>query len=315
MLGIAGAVFRSNGLNDTITLVKGHSQAIELPERADVVVADQLGPFGIEAGVLGAYRDAVRRHLKPGGAMIPSQITLQMAPAQAAEVWADVSFWDEPAHGVDMTAIAAHARNTRYHTTSAADDLLAEPAVVATLDLATHDNAPIRAQLSWDVQREGTLHGIAGWFDAELAPGITVSNSPLATPRLDRSHLLLPVAAPVPVTPGDRVTAEVHVVPPDALARWTVVVSDEQGAERARSAHSTLDVSVLSREDLARTRPDHTPALGPRGEARRTLLSLMDGKTRLDELEDAIWERHRELFDSRDAAAAFVARMIAREAS
>jgi protein arginine N-methyltransferase 1 len=315
MLGVAGAVVRANGLSDRITLVKGHSQAVELPERADVVVADQLGPFGIEAGVLAAYRDAVRRHLKPGGALIPSRIDLSLAPASSDEVWKEVTFWDEPTHGVDVTAIAPHARNSRYYTTSAPEDLLGEATIVAALDLAVHDNAPIRASLTWEVARAGTMHGLAGWFTAELSPGVSVSNSPLATPRLDRSHLFLPVAAPVQLALGDTVEASVHVVPPDGLARWTVVVRDGEGNKKARSVHSTLDLSVLSREDLARTRPDHMPMLGPSGEARRTLLTMMDGQTRLEELEDALWERHPEIFDSREAAAAFVGRMVAREAS
>jgi protein arginine N-methyltransferase 1 len=314
MLGVAGAVVRANDRSDTITLVKGHSESVTLPEKVDVVVADQLGPSGVEAGVFSSYRDAVRRHLKPGGKLIPSRVDIEMAPARADAVWKDVTFWDEPVHGVDVTAIAPHARNSRYFTTSDPADLLAAPALLASPDLATHGNAPIRGGLTWEAAHAGTLHGLACWFSAELAPGISVTNSPLGDPRLDRRHLFLPLAAPVELEAGDTIRANAHVVPPDELVRWTVTVRGAEGDQKARSAHSTLDLSVLVREDLARTRPDSTPALGPRGQARRTVMELMDGQTRLEELEDAVFERHPEIFDTRDAAATFVGRIVARDA-
>jgi protein arginine N-methyltransferase 1 len=313
MLGIARAVVRDNGLLDRITLVKDHSLGAVLPERVDVVVADQLGPFGVEAGVLEAYADARRRHLKPGGTLIPRRLDLGLAPVQADALWPDIAFWDRPALGVDVRAIGPRARNTRYFTVVAPDDVLAAPATVATLDPGTHGNAPIRAQATFTVSRPGTLHGLAGWFSAELAPGVSITNSPLAATRLQRAHLLLPVDAPVPVRPGDVVTAALHLVPPSALVRWTVTIADAYGVQRARSVHSTLDVASLSAEELARTHPDHLPTLGPRGAARRTVMSLMDGRTRLEELEAELLARHPELFDSRAAAAAFVGRVVARE--
>jgi hypothetical protein len=55
----------ANGLADRIAIINGHSQQVSLPERADVVLCDQIGHFGFEAGLLQFFEDARRRFLKP----------------------------------------------------------------------------------------------------------------------------------------------------------------------------------------------------------------------------------------------------------
>src|SRR5450755_1669435 len=50
IIQIARDISRANHLQDRITYVKGLSTRVSLPEKADLVVADQLGHFGFEAG-------------------------------------------------------------------------------------------------------------------------------------------------------------------------------------------------------------------------------------------------------------------------
>jgi hypothetical protein len=69
----------------------------------------------------------------------------------------------------------------------------------------------------------------------------------------------------------------------------------------------------MTREQLARTRPDHLPRLSPYGKARLTALKLMDGKTRLSDIEGKVWSRHQDIFATPADAAAFVSRLIVQE--
>jgi predicted RNA methylase len=82
--GLARQIVRANGLDDRIVGVRGHSMHVRLPEPADVVVCDQIGQFGFEAGVIQYFADARRRLLKPGARLIPSRVDLWLAPVEHA---------------------------------------------------------------------------------------------------------------------------------------------------------------------------------------------------------------------------------------
>ena len=74
-------------------------------------------------------------------------------------------------------------------------------------------------------------------------------------------------------------TVRVDVVPADELYTWSVKVSGRgREGEASRGEHSgfttrrgsTFLGRLISSEDLERSRPDHRPALTPRGEAQLT---------------------------------------------
>lgn len=312
MVAVTRAVAAANDLSDRITVLRAHSLRVELPERVDVVVADQLGPLGVEAGMLEAYADARRRHLKPGGILVPRRLDLVAAPVSSDDLWDEISFWDRPIDGIDVTALRSIARNVRYYGTSSADDLLGAPVVVGSVDPGDPAVANVRGVAELPIARAGTLHGIACWFSAELAEGISISNSPADPDRLQRKHAVLPVTDPIAVEAGDTVELELEVAWPEQ-ARWQVAVRTAGGEVRARSRHSTAEGTPLAREDLARTRPDHVPSLSPKGRARADALTLIDGEHTVADIEAQVWERHQDAFPSSSAAAAFVTELVARE--
>jgi hypothetical protein len=67
---------------------------------------------------------------------------------------------------------------------------------------------------------------------------------------------------------------------------------------------------MLTLEDLKRTNPAHIPERTPEASARLTVLSLCDGRHTLREIERGVFDAHRDLFESPDEAAAFVARVL-----
>ncbi len=248
MAAVARGVMRDNDAADRVTVVRAHSQTVTLPEAVDVVLADQLGAFGVEAGLCEAFADARRRHLAPDGTLVPGRVDLVLAPVESPERWAEVAFWDDAPLGIDLRSVAPLARNVRYFTTAAPGDLLGGAATVASVDPGHAAALPVTGRVELAIERPGTLHGLAGWFEAELAPGVVLTNSPLAADRIDRSHVFLPIEAPVPVHPGHRVRATMVADPRVDVHRWEVVVEDGKG-------------QTLAVEPLERRR--HAP--GPRG--------------------------------------------------
>jgi predicted RNA methylase len=61
MIELARCVCSANGFQDRVTFIKGFSLHLDLPEKVDVVVGDQIGRFGFDAGVLEYFSDARER--------------------------------------------------------------------------------------------------------------------------------------------------------------------------------------------------------------------------------------------------------------
>ena len=308
MIQLAREICRANGFADRVVFVKGFSERVTLPERADVVVADQIGRFGFEAGVLEYFADARERFLKPKGRTIPARIGLEVAPVEHAELAAQIEFWSGRPEGFDVRPARAVAANTGYPARFRAEHLLSAPAVLAVLDLATATAGPFLGEVDVTIARRAQLHGVGGWFTAEMAPGVTMSNSPLAPGSINRHNVFFPVDGAVAVAPGDRVRIGMRVIPTDAMVTWTIEVNGR------RFTHSTFKGMLLAPEDLARTQPESQPTLSPWGLARRTVLELCDGSRPLAEIEREVRARHRALFRSAGEAATFVAEVVTRYA-
>src|SRR5208337_19651 len=80
MIQVARDVAAANGYAESTFGIHERSTRATLPEKADVVVADQLSHFGIGAGMPEVFNDARRRLLKPGARAIPRRIELFIVP-------------------------------------------------------------------------------------------------------------------------------------------------------------------------------------------------------------------------------------------
>ena len=306
-------------IEDRAVFIKALSTEAELPEKVDVVIADQIGYFGFDAGILEYFTDARERFLKPGGTLIPSRLDLFVAPVEFPDKWDDIESWNDSPAGFDFTMARSLAVNTSYPVKFQSQNLLGEPAAAVSLDLPKATTEPFEMKASIKTARSGILHGIGGWFSAELSPGVTMSNSPLARQPINRSNLFFPVDRSVILDEGDRVEIGMHVMPLDRVITWRVEVwaagDDQQKGtpvKKASFAHSTWKGMLISREDLRRTRPDFVPALTSRGKISLMVLSLCNGAGSLSEIQQEVLRLHRDLFRSETEAAAFVADIVSR---
>lgn len=322
MIEVARSLCKANRFTDRMRFIKGLSTQISLPERVDLVVADQIGHFGFEAGLCEYFRDARARFLKPNGRMIPERIELHVAPVEHEALRDQVDFWRQaPQPGLiefDLSPVHLSALNSGYPVKLQADHLLGPSITAASFDPADAPE-PLRFHTQLTVGRAGLFHGIGGWFVAQLSPGVTLSNSPLFAQRINRRNVFFPIARPVPVEKDDRIDLSMTVLPSQTLVSWKVQVwraaSPTQPDRRtilAESSHSTMQGLLLSREDLERTRPDFVPRLTPWGEARQTVLSCCDGSLPLATIEQEVLRRHSNLFPDLPAASAFVAEVVTR---
>ena len=319
IIGLAHEVAAANGFQDRITHIKGLSTRVELPERVDVVLADQIGRFGFEAGILEYFADARARFLKPDGVLVPSEIGLFVAPVECRELFGQIEFWRQAPAGYDYRPALAIATNTGYPARLAPAHMLGAAARAISLRLSTASTAALSAEVVLEAARPGTLHGIGGWFEAQLSPGVTLTNSPLAARPIFRMQVFFPIGQPVSLEERDQIGVKLRILPAGGIVSWTVEVRGGGGhgpapTNKGRFAHSTFQGMLLWREDLERTDLEFVPRLSPWGEARRSVLELCDGRRVLRDIEREVQHRHPALFQSFAEAAAFVTEVVTRYA-
>lgn len=312
--GIASVARRlaaANRFADRLTVVRAHSFDARLPELADLVVSDQIGRFGFDAGLLPMLGDARARLLRPGARVIPSALTLVVAPVGHEPQSARVTFWDRPRAGLDVTAVSPMAANTIYPTRLPAEALLADAHHGAPIDLSRDAPDSLDLDAVFVAARDGRLDGLGGWFTAQLSPSVTMSNAPTDPGRIRRRQAFLPIASPTPVREGDRIEASVRVLWNAMIVSWRVSVH-RHGEPPIEFRHSTLKGMLLDAATMRSGDPSYRPVLTDRGVARRTVLELCDGGRTLAEIEAEVYARHRALFTSPREAAVFVGEVVTR---
>jgi precorrin-6B methylase 2 len=307
MIAIARAIARKSPFADRIEHVAGHSTHITLPERADALVFDQIGRLGFEAGVLEYALDARRRLLKPDARIMPGPVTLHLALAASGEVRSRIDFWDSRPAGIDASPARVTACNTGYPLEPGEIELRSKSAAITEMRPATWNEEPLEGRARLVASLPGRIDGLAGWFVAELAPGIVMSNAPDRADRINRRPGFLPFDRPIDVAAGDALDVSIRIPPTDMILAWEAVRPD--GTDR--QSHSTWKGILPVREMMMRTHDAAVPTLTDRGVARRTVLELCDGHRSVRDIEVALHARHPDLFPSAREASVFAAEVLA----
>lgn len=184
----AEALFAGNGLADRITLVRGWSTSVELPEQADVVVSETIGREPLEQRVLELMLDARLRMLKPGGHLVPSALTIHAMPVSiptrdldrmdftpaAVERWRSWYGIDfEPLLDVPLPRLTfkdASAIRTWPRVT--------DPLRVAHVDFATYAEPLLDGSAEGVSVSAATVNGVVLSFDLRLSEGASFSTHP-----------------------------------------------------------------------------------------------------------------------------------------
>jgi protein arginine N-methyltransferase 1 len=299
---VAREIARANGVADRIEFIQALSTRVTLPERADVIVSDLRGSLPLFQGIIDALADARERHLARGGVMIPRADHLMAAPVDAAAAWAEVvAPWDECALGFDMDAARRRAVHAVRRVELDPGQQLAPAARWATLDYQARTDPHAAGTPEWRVERAGRMHGLAVWFHAELADGVSFHTGPGT--RTTYRTSFLPWAESVEVEPGDTVRAELSArrVAGEYVWGWSARV-ERPGRKPAEMRHSTFFAAPPSPARLRRRDDGFCPSLSDDGRVEATALSMMDGATPLGDVATALEAAFPHLFPTREAA-------------
>lgn len=290
-----------------VNFIHGYSYQVDLPERVDVIICDHVGYFGFDYGLIETLADARRRFLKPGGRLIPGRLRLQLGAVESEKSSQLAEGWQAPGIPSEFHWVRQHGVNTKYAVKLQGDEILSEPAVLGSIDLRS-DNPDF---FSWTVQltmnRDGVVHGLAGWFECELTDDVWMTNSPLSDHAINRQQAFLPISEALSVKAGDIISATVMARPADHLIAWEV----SHPATGKRFSHSTWQGDLLMQEQLLRNRPGRAPRLSRMTQARSVVLGYCDGKLSVAQIQETVLREHPDLFPSPEEIKRFVTAVLA----
>ncbi|XP_069158781.1 histone-arginine methyltransferase CARMER isoform X2 [Procambarus clarkii] len=215
---------RSNNLQDTIKVIAGKIEEIDLPDMVDMIISEPMGYMLYNERMLETYLHA-KKWLKPTGRMFPSRGDLHVAPFNDESLYYEqlnkANFWYQNCfHGVDLCQLREQALN----------EYLRQP-IVDTFDIGICLAKSIRYSLDFLVAQEKdlhhlviplefhilkscTMHGLAFWFDvAFLGSTQTVWLSTAPTEPLTHWYQVrCLLEKPIFVKEGQLVTGTVELV-------------------------------------------------------------------------------------------------------
>jgi SAM-dependent methyltransferase len=309
MVEVARESFRRAGLLGRIELIRGPSFRVEPSIRADIVICDHVGCFGFDYGVIELLKDARERFLKPSGIIVPSRIRLMLGAAHSEEAWKKIDIWRREQVPSEYNWVATLGVNTKQLLGLSREALLGPPRELGVIDFGTANPEFFSWTAELVPERNGVMHGLAGWFECELAEGVWMTNSPLSDQAIAREQAFLPIGEATPVEAGERIKATVMARPSDNMIAWSV----ELPRTGRRFSHSTWQGDMLGAADLRLANPDRTPRLSRTGRTRAAVLSYCDGRRTAKEIEELVLSEHADLFPTRLEVSRFVGGALARD--
>lgn len=284
-IDVARRVVADNGCSDRVHFLRGRSTELEPPERARVVIFEDFVTCLLSPPVVRTLRDAVARWLEPGGLLLPGRARLWMAPVEDDVGYVELDRFaaaGQRAYGLDVAATRAPAFARVYSRYFEAGSLLSAPLPAGDVDLATVADAALRAEGRATAIRSGAVHGLALWFELELA-GEWLGTGPLS-PRVAWAQTLFPLDTPLVVDRGDEIEAGLEATPfgEELVWQWRVA------ARGRRVEGSNLDSLTAEGAALARWDPDHVPEPDADLELDRAILESVDGERSLEEIADRV---------------------------
>lgn len=295
VIEVAKAISRANGFEDRAVFLKGYAKDIVLPERMDLLITEDFDPLFLGPYLGALVIDSRERLLKHGGRLMPISVDVLCAPVHAPRAHRSIDLPDGRRGrllGIDFAPLRDLSVNNLHSCALRPENLLADPGLLSSHRLASlrREDFSLDQTLTFRLSGEGVIHGLAGWFDAQLSKGVRISNGPSA-PGSSWGQNFLPLQTPVQVKKGEVLELRVRTAPwgRKLIWAWEARFFGKRAGGRARAPraefnHSTFRGFPFSKDRYQKRTPQFAPGLSRTGKAVRFVLERADGRRSLEAL-------------------------------
>lgn len=226
----------ANQLTDRITVLRGKIEEIELPEPVDIIISEPMGVMLVHERMMESFLAGRDRFLRKGSVndcvkmnqIFPSSSSIYLSPFSDLNLYADatqkISFWNNKNfYGVDLSCLvepAAFSQFSQVIVGPVDPKTLMAPPQCYTFDFTTMPAREIRdftIGFSFTSELTGVMHGLAGWFDVQLA-GSSLRKTLTTGPNGDITHWYqarFVLAHPIAVNRGQKLSGDMRFVAND----------------------------------------------------------------------------------------------------
>ena len=256
---VAERVFAANGVQERVTLIRGWSREIELPELADVLVAEVIGNEPLEEEILETTLDARRRLLKPGARLIPHTLELVARPLlipegearqraigrQAVERWRQL-------YAIEFGPLLAAAFPGPVNNPTEAEVLarwppVGRPVTLAVVELGHYERPTVDAFADLTVTPTAEVNAVAVTFRAHLHESIAHTLDPWRWPSSSWATSVWVLPDAVRVRSGDRLRVRYSRRVPGRADGLTCDVSPVSGDAAVSRQRNAIEGSVRAK--------------------------------------------------------------------
>jgi type I protein arginine methyltransferase len=239
LVKVAQAVARANGF-DRIEF--SYEEEVNLPNRVDVIVSEWMGHFVFNESMLEPLLRVRDRYLAIGGIMIPRSLSFHAGIVTDPAFFARYAYFQSDPYGIDFSPLS-ECSFARTETRNLKPDQVARTVIpLGELDMLTCYETPAALSGSAIFPEPVTAYGLLGWFDADLADGISFGTGPFS-PKTHWCQMVFPLRSPFPIEAGEplHVHIEPIVVDDDRRHwRWALSQGGRQASEDELAAKTWL---------------------------------------------------------------------------
>jgi hypothetical protein len=235
---LAQQIARHNGFADRVEFIQRNVLEVQLPERADVLISETLGSLGIDENTVQATIYARDHLLIPQGRMIPSGLSILAAPAESDSAYQKLDCWRHVTDVDFSPAFELFSRKIMVESIPATD-LMSEAVELGHLDLRVIDRPTFAARAYFQMKRSGLIHGVAGWFEAQLSANAAITTAP-DQPATHWKQAFMPFHRPIKVVRGD-------------VLDWTMELAPKASGDDSTTISYRYRCTQLQQEERKRT--------------------------------------------------------------
>jgi len=164
----AQKIIEANGFKNTITLVKGKLEEVDLPiKQFDIIISEWMGYFLLYESMLDTVLLARDKFLKPDGLIFPDNATMFIAAIEDQDYKEEkINFWDN-VYGFDFSCIKDIALREPLVDTVELKAVVTDPCELKHIDLRTakKEDLTFKAPFTLKATRNDYIHAYLAWFD------------------------------------------------------------------------------------------------------------------------------------------------------
>ncbi|KAI1904611.1 hypothetical protein AGOR_G00007400 [Albula goreensis] len=210
-------IVRSNNLQETITLIKGRIEEVDLPvEKVDIIISEWMGYFLLFESMLDSVLYARDHYLAADGSVYPDRCTISLAAVGDTQKHQEhIGFWDD-VYGFKMACMKKTVVPEAMVEVLKPETLISEPTVIKTIDCNTVCISELDFVMDFNLKITHSTQctAIMGYFDIFFERNCENKVSFSTGPQCTKTHWKQTVfflEDPVPVQSGENLQGKITV--------------------------------------------------------------------------------------------------------